>query len=115
MPPQFTQCGEMLTKAKLAALLVISNAVYSVVQTLFFNELVCRKGKNNLQPPLEILYFLQLVCLHLKGNVRRIVHSSLFKNLSLWTSWGLTCLHSKSRSASMNYSLQMNSRNACLF
>lgn len=73
-----------------------------------------KERKNNLQSLLEILYLLQLVCLHLKGSVRLAEHSSLYKNLSLWSSQGLTCPLSKSRSASMNYSLQMNSRNACL-
>lgn len=37
--------GEMLTKAKLASLLVSYNALYSVVKTLPFNRVACRKGK----------------------------------------------------------------------
>lgn len=68
--------------------------------------------KNNLQPPLEILYLMHLVCLHLKGNVRRAAHRH--ENLSLRSRRGLTCLQANCRSAFVSYSLQMNSRNACL-
>lgn len=86
--------GEMLTKAKRAALLISSSALYSVVYKLPLHGVVCRKGKH--------------ICSLFSSTSRAALGMwcpCCLENLSLWTSQGLTCRHSKSTSASRNYKL----------
>lgn len=96
--------GGMLTKV--AGRVGHFRCLRPAVSTLPFNGAGRwrRKGKNNLQSLVEILYLLQLLCLHLKGSVKRLVPSAA-QDMSLGgLVGGLACFRAKSRSASVNYS-----------
>lgn len=97
--------------AELSGLVSLHRCLGAAVEAALFNGPVWRKGKLICSHFWKSWTLMHLVCLHLKGSVRRAAHGVRFPPRRGQAS---TCLRASCRSASVSSSLQMNSRNACL-
>lgn len=98
--------------AELSGLVSPHRCLRAAVEAALFNGPVWRRGKLIYSHFWKSWTLMHLVCLHLKGSVRRAGHGVRFflrREVRLRLRLQASC-----RSASVSSSLQMNSRNACL-